>query len=120
MNEIKLSGWVYSKKQINDKLATFAIKYYAGKDKSGNLVNGFMNCKYFGVMTLNDSDKIEVSGWLGYDTWEKDGKKQGRTVICCKEYQGAISSERNTSNNDKPKESSNSYPDMDDEIPFDL
>ena len=35
MNEIKLSGLVYSKKQISDKLVTFAIKYYAGKDKSG-------------------------------------------------------------------------------------
>jgi hypothetical protein len=107
MNEIKLSGWVYSKKQVNDKLATFAIKYYAGKDKTGNPVNGFMNCKYFGIMSLNDSDKIEVSGWLGYDTWEKDGKKQGRTVICCKEYQGAVNNSQQ-----------NSYSDMNDEIPF--
>lgn len=59
-----------------------------------------------------------MSGWLGYDTWEKDGKKQGRTVICCKEYQGAVSSERGVLNNDKTEESLNSYSDMDDMIPF--
>ena len=111
MNEIKLSGWVYSKKQVNDKLATFAIKYYAGKDKSGNPVNGFMNCKYFGVLNAEDKDKIDVSGWLGFDTWEKDGKKQGRTVICCKE---AITGAEFVA---KTKDS---YPDMNDEIPFDV
>ena len=105
MNEIKLSGWMYSKKQVNDKLTTFSIKYYAGKDKQGNYIKGFMNCKYFGILPNNEKDKIEISGWLGFDTWEKDGKKQGRTVICCKEVQGAVQSD-------------NSYSDMNDEIPF--
>ena len=90
INEINLGGTICSKKVINEKLTTFAIKYNAGKDKSGNFINGFMNCKYFGTLSQNDGDRIEISGWLGYDTWEKDGKKQGRTVICCKSLEDIV------------------------------
>lgn len=110
MNNIELSGWVYNKKIVGEKLTTFTIKFYAGKDKNGTAQNGFANCKYFGVLPQNEKDKIEIKGWLGYDTWEKDGKKTGRMVVLCKEAVGAdLTPTQNTTAQ---------QPVLDDDIPF--
>jgi single-stranded DNA-binding protein len=83
MNEVKLSGKIYNKKEAHTpsgKLCTtFGLSVWNGK-KDGNNTYEFMNCKLWGELTDTDGEKI-VQGKLAFDTWEKDGKKQVRPYI---------------------------------------
>lgn len=83
MNEVKLSGKIYNKKEAHTpsgKLCTtFGLGVWNGK-KDGNNTYEFMNCKLWGELTDTDGEKI-VQGKLAFDVWEKDGKKQVRPYI---------------------------------------
>lgn len=83
MNEVKLSGKIYNKKEAHTpsgKLCTtFGLSVWNGK-KDGNNTYEFMNCKLWGELPDTDGEKI-VQGKLAFDVWEKDGKKQVRPYI---------------------------------------
>lgn len=115
MNEIKIEGNIYSKEPIhtsNGKVITpFGLAIYNGK-KDGKTVYDFIDCKYFGSINISDKTKVVVTGWIGVESWEKDGKTNRRTVIYAKEIQGDI-----TKGMTKPKLENTEV--FDDEIPWD-
>lgn len=88
MNEIKLDGKICSQRAFNTQggktIISFSLNIYNGK-KDGKAVYDFVDCKYFGELDIADKTKVVVSGWLGVESWTKDGKTNKRVVVYAKE-----------------------------------
>lgn len=83
-NQVIISGRAYRPQVRNTKsgksITTFGLSVYSGKDKDGKSQYNFMDCKCFSDET-NLSGDVVVSGRIGFDNWEKDGKKFSKPVI---------------------------------------
>lgn len=108
MNEIKLSGKVYNFKKL-ERINVFSLRFYAGKDKEGKGTNGFCRCKT--KLDLTDGQEINAVGWMGYDSYEKDGKKIENVCFWVKDLTFEEKPE-------KKIESSQPKDELDDTIPF--
>lgn len=106
MNEIKLSGTVYNFRKF-EKINMFSLRFYAGKDKEGKSLSGFCPCKT--KLDLIDGQEINAKGWMGFYSYEKDGKKIEKVCFWVKEL---IFSEEKKIENPQPK------PVIDEDIPF--
>lgn len=106
MNEIKLSGKVYNFKSY-EKINIFSLRFYAGKDKEGKSMSGFCPCKT--KLDLTDGQEINATGWMGFDSYEKDGKKIEKVCFWVKEL---------AFNEQPEKKIENSKPVLDDDVPF--
>lgn len=106
MNEIKLSGKVCNFKKY-EKINIFSLRFYAGKDKEGKPTSGFCPCKT--KLDLSDGQEINAAGWMGFDSYEKDGKKIEKVCFWVKEITFA---------EDKKIENSQPKDELDDDIPF--
>lgn len=83
-NKVELSGRVYNTEVRNTTsgktVIRFGLSIWAGKDKEGNNIYHFVNCKYWGVGIENNMD-IDVVGKIAFDTWEKDGRQNVRLYV---------------------------------------
>lgn len=117
MNEIKISGKIYNKKesytQSGKLCTTFGLSVWNGKKEDKNTYE-FINCKFWGKIDNTDGDK-NIDGHLAFDVWEKDGKKQVRPYILVKSIDGGKSEPLHSV---KDEQQQHSYNDMDDDIPF--
>lgn len=115
MNEIKIDGRICNQNKTtfsSGKCVTrFGLHIYNGK-KDGNKVYDFIDCKYFGALDIPDKTKVVVSGWLGVESWEKDGHTNKRVVVYAKEVGKDIAVGMT-----KP-ETDNTNDFTDDDIPF--
>lgn len=115
MNEIKLDGKICSQKafttQSGKTITNFALNIYNGK-KDGKAVYDFIDCKYFGALDIPDKTKVVVSGWLGVESWEKDGKTNKRVLVYAKEVNRDIAVGMTKPENDNTNDFT------DDDIPF--
>lgn len=108
MNEIKLSGTIFGL-EVKEKIATFDLSFYNGKNKDGSFKkSGYIQVKYFENMNFREKEKVEVTGYLTEDYWEKDGKKYSKLCLIAKEIRAE------TKSAEKPEEKSQ----LDDEIIF--
>lgn len=114
MNEIKIDGKICSQRsfttQSGKTITNFSLAIYNGK-KDGKVVYDFIDCKYFGALNIPDKTKVVVSGWLGVESWEKDGKTNKRVVVYAKEASRDI-----TVGTTKPKTNQDNF--EPDELPF--
>ena len=89
-NKVELSGRVYNSEVRNTSSGKTAIRFglsvYAGKDKEGNNIYHFVNCKYWGVGIENNMD-IDIVGKIAFDTWEKDGRQNVRLYVLVDSFQ---------------------------------
>ena len=88
MNEIKLDGILCNKKEAYTQsgkcITSFGLNFYNGK-KDGKAVYDFIDCKMFEKTNFQNKDKIELTGWLGVESWEKDGKTNKKVVVYARE-----------------------------------
>lgn len=91
MNEIKIDGKICSQRATKTAsgktITTFGLNIYNGK-KDGKAVYDFVDCKYFGELDIADKTKVVVSGWLGVESWTKDGKTIKRVVVYANHVDG--------------------------------
>lgn len=96
MNEIKLSGTIFGL-EVKEKIATFDLSFYNGKNKDGSFKkSGYIQVKYFETMNFREKEKVEVSGYLTEDYWEKDGKKYSKLCLIAKEIRAETKSAERT------------------------
>ena len=111
MNEIKLDGILCNKKeaytQAGKCITSFGLNFYNGK-KDGKAVYDFIDCKMFNKTALENKDRVQLTGWLGIESWEKDGKTNKKVVVYVKELVNK--------NAEKPADNSND--DFGDTVPF--
>ena len=111
MNEIKIDGILCNKKesftQSGKCITSFGLNFYNGK-KDGKAVYDFIDCKMFEKSDLQNKDKVELIGWLGVESWTKDGKTNKKVIVYAKELVNKSV--------DKPVDNSND--DFGDDIPF--
>lgn len=92
MNEIKLSGTIFGL-EVKEKIATFDLGFYNGKNKDGSFKkSGYIQVKYFENMNFREKERVEVSGYLTEDYWEKDGKKYSKLCLIAKEIRAETKS----------------------------
>lgn len=91
MNEIKIDGKICSQRAIKTNsgktITYFRLNIYNGK-KDGQSTYDFIDCKYFGELDIPDKTKVVVSGWLGVESWVKDGKENKRVVVYANHVDG--------------------------------
>lgn len=94
MNEIKIDGKICSQRAISTQggktITTFRLNIYNGK-KDGKSVYDFIDCKYFDSLNIPDKTNIVITGWLGVESWVKDGKENKRVVVYAKSVDKDIS-----------------------------
>lgn len=78
MNELKLRGKICQIKKY-DWGCKFAINFYAGKDKNGDAMYAFIDCKGFKIEP-KDREIVEATGWLSYEKFSHDGKNFSRLI----------------------------------------
>lgn len=61
-------------------ITTFGLSVYNGKDRDGRGTYCFIDCKVFENMS-DLSGEVRCEGRIGFDCWEKDGKKFTKPVI---------------------------------------
>ena len=87
MNEIKIDGILCNKKeaytQTGKCITSFGLNFYNGK-KDGKAVYDFIDCKMFDKTEFKNKDRVNLTGWLWMDSWEKDGKTYKKIVIIIK------------------------------------
>lgn len=83
MNEVKLRGKAVQVKKF-DWGCRFAINYFAGKDKEGKALYGFIDCKSFKVFP-NEKEIIEASGWLSWEEVKYNEKNLSRIIYMVNE-----------------------------------
>lgn len=117
MNEIKIDGKICSQRAFNTQsgktITSFSLNIYNGK-KDGQSTYDFIDCKYFGSLDIADKTKVVVSGWIGVESWEKDGHTNKRIVVYAKEVN--IDNSTNANNVDVFPEKD--VEPLDDDIPF--
>ena len=88
MNEIKIDGILCNKKEAYTQsgkcITSFGLHFYNGK-KDGKAVYDFIDCKMFNKTALENKDRVQLTGWLGIESWEKDGKTNKKVVVYVKE-----------------------------------
>lgn len=109
-NQVIVSGRAYRPQLRMTKsgkpITTFGLSIYNGKDKDGKSTYCFMDCKSFSDES-NLAGDVLVSGRIGFDCWEKDGKKVTKPIIIVDKIMGG----------EMPvKEQNQEF--IDDEIPF--
>lgn len=108
MNEVKLSGTIFGL-EVKEKIATFDLSFYNGKNKDGSFKkSGYIQVKYFENMNFREKERVEVTGYLTEDYWEKDGKKYSKLCLIAKEIRAE------TKQVEKPATENP----IDDDIPF--
>ena len=111
MNEIKIDGILCNKKeaytQTSKCITSFGLNFYNGK-KDGKAVYDFIDCKMFDKTEFKNKDRVQLTGWLGIESWEKDGKTNKKVVVYVKELV----------NKTAEKSADNSNDDFGDSIPF--
>lgn len=130
MNNVELNGKICQQKAITTStgktITSFSLNFYNGK-KDGKSQYAFIDCKMFSAIDIDDKSNVACKGWLGSESWEKDGKKYSRIVFYVKEIEvvdNKISSEgRNLDEGvdifpDKDVEPNDDFGFTDDEIPF--
>lgn len=84
MNEIKIDGRICNQNKTtfsSGKCVTrFGLHIYNGK-KDGNKVYDFIDCKYFGELNISDKTDVDVEGWIGVESWQKDGKEYKKVIV---------------------------------------
>lgn len=93
MNEIKIDGKLCNKKESftpsGKCITTFGLNFYNGK-KDGKSVYDFIDCKMFDKINFNSKERVSITGWLGVESWTKDGKTNKKVVVYVKEITGDI------------------------------
>jgi len=83
-NQVLISGRAYRPKLMHTKsgkpITTFGLSVYNGKDRDGKPTYCFMDCKCFTDESSLAGDVL-VKGRIGFDCWEKEGKKFTKPVI---------------------------------------
>jgi len=83
-NQVIVSGRAYRPQLRTTKsgksITTFGLSVYSGKDKDGKSKYNFIDCKCFSDES-NLSGDVVVVGKIGFDSWEKDGKKFVKPLI---------------------------------------
>ena len=115
MNNVELNGKICQQRAITTStcktITSFSLNFYNGK-KDGKSQYAFIDCKMFSALDIDDKSNVTCKGWLGSESWEKDGKKYSRIVFYVNEIQV-------TSNVIKPLDSEpESVDDFGDDIPF--
>lgn len=116
MNTLELNGKICQQKAITTStgktITIFSLNFYNGK-KDGKSQYAFIDCKIFSALDIVDKSNVNCKGWLGSESWEKDGKKYSRIVFYVKEIEV-------TSNVIKPLDSETKQVDDfgDDIVPF--
>lgn len=91
-NQIVITGKAYNAKVHQTKngksITTFGLSVYNGKDLTGRATYCFIDCKYFSDEKIPTGD-ISIIGRLGFDTWEKEGKKFTKPVIIVSEIKAS-------------------------------
>lgn len=90
MNILELDGKICQQKAIitstGKTITSFSLNFYNGK-KDGKSQYAFIDCKLFDSLTIEDKTMVNCKGWLGSESWEKDGKKYSRIVFYVKEIE---------------------------------
>ena len=111
-NKVVISGRAYRPQVRETKngkfITTFGLSVYSGKDKSGKAIYCFMDCKTFNKMP-ELTGEVLVDGKLGFDCYEKDGKKISKPVIIVNNIQVG---------NNEPEEKSQETQLKEDEVPW--
>jgi hypothetical protein len=88
MNEVKIDGILCNKKEAYTQsgkcITSFGLNFYNGK-KDGKSVYDFIDCKMFDRTDLKNKDRVQLTGWLGVESWEKDGKTNKKVVFYARE-----------------------------------
>lgn len=112
MNEIKIDGKICQQRAIltqsGKTITSFSLNIYNGK-KDGNSVYDFIDCKYFGALDIPNKTIVIITGWIGVESWVKDGETHKKVVIYAKDVEKDMT--RATQ-----QEPSNDL--LDDDIPF--
>ena len=127
MNNVELNGKICQQKAITTStgktITSFSLNFYNGK-KDGKSQYAFIDCKMFSAIEIDDKSNVACKGWLGAESWEKDGKKYSRIVFYVKEIEvvdNKISSEgRNIDEGVDifPDKDVEPYDDFSDDIPW--
>lgn len=90
MNNVELNGKICQQKAITTStgktITSFSLNFYNGK-KDGKSQYAFIDCKMFSALDIDDKSMVDCKGWLGSESWEKDGKKYSRIVFYVKEIE---------------------------------
>lgn len=90
MNNVELNGKICQQKAIKTStgktITSFSLNFYNGK-KDGKSQYAFIDCKMFSALDIEDKSQVDCKGWLGAESWEKDGKKYSRIVFYVKEIE---------------------------------
>lgn len=119
MNNLELNGKICQQKAITTStgktITSFSLNFYNGK-KDGKSQYAFIDCKMFSALDIEDKSMVDCKGWLGSESWEKDGKKYSRIVFYVKEIQ--VTSNKISSDGTNLNEGVDIFPDKDVE-PYD-
>lgn len=84
VNEVKLSGYIYKPTESHTTsgktITRFGMKVWCGKNKEGNNVYDFVNCKSFGRID-STTGEFDFVGRVTVESWEKDGVKHKNVVL---------------------------------------
>lgn len=90
MNNVELNGKICQQRAITTStgktITSFSLNFYNGK-KDGKSQYAFIDCKMFSAIEIDDKSNVACKGWLGSESWEKDGKKYSRIVFYVKEIE---------------------------------
>ena len=116
MNVLELNGKICQQKPIKTStgktITSFSLNFYNGK-KDGKSQYAFIDCRIFSAIDIDDKSNVACKGWLGSESWEKDGKKYSRIVFYVKEIEVT---DNKISSEGRNLDEQNNF--TDDEIPF--
>ena len=89
-NTFTYEGKIYrpESKTFGDKTVTSFSMMKSKKNKAGEWDSGFMNMKTWLNFPYPDKTPLVVSGYIDFEFWEKDGKKNQKLVFLVTEIQG--------------------------------
>ena len=90
-NQVIISGRAYRPQVRTTRsgkvITTFGLSIWNGKDRDGKSTYCFMDCKCF-TDESNLTGDVIVRGRIGFDCWEKDGKKFNKPIIIVDKIMG--------------------------------
>lgn len=81
INEVTLEGIIYKVLYTSEKVANYVLENHTVSPK-GNTIKTWVNIKEFKPeLHFEKGERVTITGEIGTDSYEKDGKKIYNTVI---------------------------------------
>ena len=89
-NTFTYEGKIYKpeSKTFGDKTVTSFTMMKSKKNKNGEWDSGFLNMKTWLNFPYPEKTPLVVSGYMDFEFWEKDGKKNSKLVFLVTDIQG--------------------------------